>query len=124
MSACNVANLHQGVRNWWEVRAGEVVVGDRGESDPGEGDGRVGEEEEKQVANHLKVVDGNWGAQHGIVLSPCLMMHLSRREVQFSSPHSFVDANLMADMTTGRSRTGIIHLHNGTPIDWHCKNQN
>ena len=46
MSACNVANLHQGVRNWWEVRAGEVVVGDRGESDPGEGDGRVGEEED------------------------------------------------------------------------------
>lgn len=48
MSACNVADLHQGVRNRWEVRAGEVVVGDRGERDPGEGlDGRVGEEEEK-----------------------------------------------------------------------------
>ena len=30
----------------------------------------------------------------------------------------------MADVTTGRSRTGILHLYNGTPADWYCKNQN
>jgi hypothetical protein len=29
----------------------------------------------------------------------------------------FVDANLMHDLTTGRSMTGILHLLNKTPID-------
>jgi hypothetical protein len=37
---------------------------------------------------------------------------------------SFVDANLMHDLTTGRSATGIIHFLNQTPIDWFSKRQN
>jgi len=34
-----------------------------------------------------------------------------------------VDANLMHDMTTGKSVTGILHLLNQTPIDWYSKKQ-
>jgi hypothetical protein len=36
---------------------------------------------------------------------------------------TYVDANLMHDMTTGRSVTGIIHLLNQTPIDFYSKKQ-
>ena len=35
----------------------------------------------------------------------------------------FVDANLMHDLITGRSMTGILHLMNKTPIDWFSKKQ-
>ena len=34
---------------------------------------------------------------------------------------TFKDANLMHDMVTGRSATGIIHFVNQTPIDWFSK---
>ena len=36
---------------------------------------------------------------------------------------TFVDANLMHDLTTGRSATGILHLLNQTPIDYFSKRQ-
>ena len=36
---------------------------------------------------------------------------------------TYVDANLMHCLTTGRSATGILHLVNGTPIDWYSKRQ-
>jgi hypothetical protein len=36
---------------------------------------------------------------------------------------SYVDANLMHDITTGRSVTGILHLVNKTPIEWYSKKQ-
>lgn len=36
---------------------------------------------------------------------------------------SYIDANLMHDMATGRSVTGILHLLNKTPIDWYSKKQ-
>jgi hypothetical protein len=36
---------------------------------------------------------------------------------------TYVDANLYHDMVTGRSVTGILHLINGTPIDWFSKKQ-
>ena len=36
---------------------------------------------------------------------------------------SFKDANLMHDMLTGKSVTGILHFVNKTPIDWYCKKQ-
>src|SRR5919202_4252209 len=36
---------------------------------------------------------------------------------------TYVDANLMHCMTTGRASTGILHLVNGTPIDWYSKRQ-
>ena len=35
----------------------------------------------------------------------------------------YVDANLMHDMVTGRSVTGILHLLNKTPMDWYSKKQ-
>jgi hypothetical protein len=35
----------------------------------------------------------------------------------------YVDANLMHDIATGRSVTGILHLLNKTPIDWYSKKQ-
>jgi len=36
---------------------------------------------------------------------------------------SYVDANLMHDMVTGRSVTAVLHLANKTPFDWYCKRQ-
>ena len=35
----------------------------------------------------------------------------------------YVDSNLMHDMATGRSVTGILHLINKTPVDWYSKKQ-
>ena len=35
----------------------------------------------------------------------------------------YVDANLMHDIATGRSVTGILHLMNKTPIEWYSKKQ-
>jgi hypothetical protein len=35
----------------------------------------------------------------------------------------YVDANLMHDVTTGRSVTGILHLANKTQIEWYSKKQ-
>ena len=37
---------------------------------------------------------------------------------------TFVDANLMHDVVTGRSCTGILDFLNQTPIDWFSKRQN
>ncbi len=37
---------------------------------------------------------------------------------------TFVDANLMHDLTNGKSVSGIIHMINLTPTDWYCKKQN
>ena len=36
---------------------------------------------------------------------------------------TYEDANLYHDMLTGRAVTGILHLLNGTPIDWYSKRQ-
>jgi hypothetical protein len=35
----------------------------------------------------------------------------------------YVDANLMHDITAGKSVTGILHLVNKMPIDWYSKKQ-
>jgi hypothetical protein len=37
---------------------------------------------------------------------------------------TFEDANLIQDLTTGPSVSGILHLVNSTPADWYCKLQN
>ena len=37
---------------------------------------------------------------------------------------TFVDANLMHDLTTGRSASGVLHMVNATPIEWFSKRQN
>ena len=36
---------------------------------------------------------------------------------------SFVDANLYHDLVTGRAATGILHMVNGTPIEWFSKHR-
>ncbi len=36
---------------------------------------------------------------------------------------TYVDANLLHCSLTGRASTGILHLVNGTPIDWYSKRQ-
>ena len=36
---------------------------------------------------------------------------------------TYVDANLYHDFITGRAVTGILHLVNGTPVDWYTKRQ-
>src|SRR5690348_17406994 len=36
---------------------------------------------------------------------------------------TYVDANLMHCSLTGRASTGILHLVNGTPVDWYSKRQ-
>jgi len=36
---------------------------------------------------------------------------------------TYKDANLYHDFLTGRALTGVLHLLNGTPIDWFCKRQ-
>jgi hypothetical protein len=35
----------------------------------------------------------------------------------------YIDANLMHNVTTGKLVTGILHLINKTPLDWHSKKQ-
>jgi hypothetical protein len=35
----------------------------------------------------------------------------------------YVDANLIHDVTTGKSVTGILHLINKTTLDWYSKKQ-
>ena len=42
---------------------------------------------------------------------------------KFVTTTSYVDANLMHCMVTGKSVTGILHLINGMPIDWYSKKQ-
>jgi hypothetical protein len=37
---------------------------------------------------------------------------------------TFEDANLYHDYTTGRAAMGVLHLVNGTPVEWFCKRQN
>jgi hypothetical protein len=37
---------------------------------------------------------------------------------------TYMDANLMHDLATGRSMSGILHLLNQTPIQWFAKKQN
>jgi hypothetical protein len=36
---------------------------------------------------------------------------------------SYVDANLYHDQVSGRALTAVLHILNGTPIDWFCKRQ-
>ena len=36
---------------------------------------------------------------------------------------SYHDANLFHNVITGRSVTGVLHMLNKTPIDWHSKKQ-
>jgi hypothetical protein len=79
--------------------------------------------EEPDYSNYAVLKDAKWGH----VYHPC------KEEVPPDMPEpkgkrvvmtTFVDANLMADVTTGRSCTGIIHMFNKTPIGWYSKRQN
>ena len=42
---------------------------------------------------------------------------------KFVTMSHYVDANLMHDVTTGKSVTGILHLVNKTPLEWYSKKQ-
>jgi hypothetical protein len=42
---------------------------------------------------------------------------------KFVTTSHYVDANLMHDMVSGKSVTGVLHFLNQTPIDWHSKKQ-
>eukprot|EP00957_Ditylum_brightwellii_P132536 10107486-Ditylum_brightwellii.AAC.1 len=73
--------------------------------------------------SNYKVKKKNWGHIH----------HQCQEEIRedMPEPHGnimmttiFVDANLLHDVITGRSCTGIISLLNKTPIDWFSKKQN
>ena len=73
--------------------------------------------------SNYKVEKKNWGH----IYHPC------QEEIPEDMPKprgkpvmttTFVDANLLHDVITGRSCTGIIHLLNKTPIDWFSKRQN
>ena len=60
------------------------------------------------------------------------MYHLIQEDIPADAPapkgkpvltSHFVDANLLMDMLTGRSQTGILHMLNKTPIEWFSKRQ-
>ena len=42
---------------------------------------------------------------------------------KFVTMSHYVDANLMHDVVSGKSVTGILHLVNKTPLDWYSKKQ-
>jgi len=42
---------------------------------------------------------------------------------KFVTLSHYVDANLMHDITSGKSVTGILHLINKTPLEWYSKKQ-
>jgi len=68
------------------------------------------------------VIDTNWGTTY----HPCSEEIGSDIPLPKGKPvmmTTFVDANLMSDYVTGRSRTGILHMLNKTPIDWFSKKQ-
>ncbi len=73
--------------------------------------------------SQYEVLPCNWGH----IYHPC------SEEIPHNMPEprgkpilmtTFVDANLLHDMVTGRSCTGIIHMLNKTPIEWFSKRQN
>ena len=37
--------------------------------------------------------------------------------------NTFLDANLLHDIVTGKSVTAVLHFNNNTPTDWHLKRQ-
>ncbi|MGH7954713.1 MAG: reverse transcriptase domain-containing protein [Gloeomargaritales cyanobacterium] len=53
-----------------------------------------------------------------------LPANMPKPKGKFVRTSTFVDANLLHDMVTGRSCTGALHFLNQTPIDWNCKRQN
>ena len=73
--------------------------------------------------SQYKTTPANWGHVYG----DCREDIPSDMPVPKGKPvltTSFVDANLMHDVTTGRSCTGVIHMLNKTPIEWFSKRQN
>jgi hypothetical protein len=73
--------------------------------------------------SHLKQVDYDWMySVYGEV----------RENIPYDMPEplgnkvittTYKDANLYHDLLTGRAVTGILHLLNGTPVDWFSKRQ-
>ena len=42
---------------------------------------------------------------------------------KYDTSTTYKDANLLHNLITGRSMTGVIHFLNGTPKDWFAKKQ-
>ncbi|MGH7955097.1 MAG: Ty1/Copia family ribonuclease HI, partial [Gloeomargaritales cyanobacterium] len=53
-----------------------------------------------------------------------LPINMPQPKGKFVRTTTFVDANLMHDVVTGRSCTGVLHFLNQTPVEWYCKRQN
>ena len=73
--------------------------------------------------SHYEVLPCNWGH----IYHPCseeIPQHMPEPRGKPVLMTTFVDANLLHDMVTGRSCTGIIHMLNKTPIEWFSKRQN
>ena len=73
--------------------------------------------------SQYKVEKVNWGS----IYHPCGEEIPSDMPIPKGKPvltTSFWDANLLHDIITGRSCTGIIHMLNKTPIEWFSKRQN
>ena len=69
-----------------------------------------------------KKVEQDWGFQY----HPCqeeLPPDMPTPKGKPVRTTTFVDANLLHDMVTGRACTGIIHMLNKTPIAWYSKRQ-
>jgi hypothetical protein len=50
-------------------------------------------------------------------------MAILKKHYQKMPLSPYVDANLVHDVTTGKSVAGILHLINETPLDWYSKKQ-
>jgi hypothetical protein len=71
----------------------------------------------------LPQAEHNWDASvYGDVCEDLPYNAPTPRGLQVILSH-YVDANLYHDMLTGRAVTGILHILNGTPIDWYSKKQ-
>ena len=72
------------------------------------------------VYDNFKTIEGKWGNLYAG--EPEDLPHsyppLMSKPILISS---FVDSNIMADMTTGKSQTGITNFLNKTPIECYYK---
>jgi len=73
--------------------------------------------------SRLPEIEYDWASSVYGDISECIPNNIPEPLGNYVTTSHFVDANLYHDMLTGRSVTGILHLLNGTPIDWYSKKQ-
>ena len=79
----------------------------------------------KELPDHSKLPKQDYDWKYSVYGSPKELIpddipEPLGKQVQLTT---YVDANLYHDLVTGRAVTGIIHLLNGTPIEWYSKRQ-